>query len=67
MYLPDGALRQLRDALSRAARVEPLVFLTTGRAPDDNGFSLEIERYPGGRAKRLGVFDFHGAWLEWGR
>lgn len=67
MYLPDGALRRLRDALTRAARVEPLVFLTTGRAPDDNGFSLEIERYPGGRARRLAVFDFHGAWLEWGR
>ena len=67
MYLPEGALRQLRDALARAARVEPLVFLTTGRAPDDNGFSLEIERYPGGRPKRLAVFDFHGAWLDWGR
>ncbi len=67
MYLPDGAVRQLRDAFARAARVEPLVFLTTGRAPDDNGFSLEIERYPGGRAKRLAVFDFHGAWLDWGR
>ena len=67
MYLPDGALRRLRDALTRAARVEPLVFLTTGRAPDDNGFSLEIERYPGGRARRLAVFDFHGAWLDWGR
>jgi len=67
MYLPEHGLRRLRDALERAGHVEPLVFLTTGRAPNDDGFSLEVERYPGGRAERLGVFDFHGAWLDWGR
>jgi hypothetical protein len=67
MYLPEGSLRRMHDALGRAARDEPLVFLTTGRAPNDDGFSLELERYPGGRTERLGVFDFHGAWLEWGR
>lgn len=67
MYLAERELRRLRDALERAARVEPLAFLTTGRAPDDNGFSLELERYPGGRSERLAVFDFHGAWLEWSR
>jgi hypothetical protein len=67
MYLPDGSLRRLRDSLEQASKVEPLAFLTTGRAPDDEGFSLEVERYPGGRTERLAVFDFHGAWLDWGR
>ena len=67
MYLPEQGLRRLRDALEQAGRVEPVVFLTTGRAPDDDGFALEVERYPGGRSERLGVFDFHGAWLDWGR
>jgi hypothetical protein len=57
----------MRDALEQASRLEPLVFLTTGRPPDDDGFSLELERYPGGRSERLAVFDFHGAWLDWGR
>jgi hypothetical protein len=67
MYLPDGSLRRLRDSLEQASKVEPLAFLTTGRAPDDEGFSLDVERYPGGRTERLAVFDFHGAWLDWSR
>lgn len=67
MYLPEDGLRRLHDALEQAGRVEPLVFLTTGRSPDDDGFALELERYPGGKSQRLGVFDFHGAWLDWGR
>jgi hypothetical protein len=67
MYLPDGSLRRMRETFERASRAEPLAFLTTGRAPDDDGFSLELERYPGGRSERLAVFDFHGAWLDWGR
>jgi hypothetical protein len=67
MYLDRGGLGKLRSALHEAARTEPLVYLTTGRAPDDAGFALELERYPDGRRRRLGVFDFHGEWLEWGR
>ena len=67
MYLDAAASARLRDALHDAARVEPLVFISTGRAPNDDGFALELERYPDGRAVRLGVFDFHGEWLEWGR
>jgi hypothetical protein len=67
MYLDAGAAELLRAALHEAARDEPLVFISTGHAPDDNGFALEVERYPDGRAARLGVFDFHGEWLEWGR
>jgi hypothetical protein len=67
MYLPEHGLARLRDALEQAGRVEPVVFLTTGRAPGDDGFALELERYPGGRSERLGIFDFHGAWLDWGR
>jgi len=67
MYLQRGALGKLRSALHEAARTEPLVYLTTGRAPDDDGFALELERYPDGRRRRLGVFDFHGEWLDWGR
>jgi hypothetical protein len=67
MYLDEGALARVRAALHEAARHEPLVFLTTGRAPDDDGFALEVERYPDGGSTRLGVFDFHGEWLDWGR
>jgi hypothetical protein len=67
MYLEQSALSKLRAALQDAARTEPLVYLTTGRAPGDDGFALEIESYPDGRRSRLGVFDFHGEWLDWGR
>ena len=67
MYLGEEELRALRGALHDAARDEPLVFVTTGRAPADDGFALEVERYPDGRRERLAVFDFHGAWLDWGR
>jgi hypothetical protein len=67
MYLDAAASARLRNALHDAARDEPLVFISTGRAPNDDGFALELERYPDGRVVRLGVFDFHGEWLEWGR
>jgi hypothetical protein len=67
MYLDAHALERLRSALHGAAREEPLVFISTGRAPDDDGFALELEHYPDGRSQRLAVFDFHGAWLDWGR
>jgi hypothetical protein len=67
MYLDEGALARVRESLHNAARQEPLVYLTTGRAPDDDGFSLEVERYPDGNSDRLAVFDFHGEWLDWGR
>jgi hypothetical protein len=67
MYLDPGATGRLRGALHTAGRDEPLVYLTAGQAPDDDGFALEVERYPDGRSKRLGVFDFHGEWLDWGR
>jgi len=67
MYLDQAAVGKVRAALHDAARQEPLVYLTTGRAPDDDGFALEVERYPDGRRSRLAVFDFHGEWLDWGR
>jgi hypothetical protein len=67
MYLDQGALVKVRAALHDAAQDEPLVFLTTGRAPDDDGFALEVERYPDGKSTRLAVFDFHGEWLDWGK
>jgi hypothetical protein len=67
MYLSRSALDELHAALHEAAREEPLVFISTGRAPDDNGFGLELARYPDGKPTRLAVFDFHGDWLEWGR
>jgi hypothetical protein len=65
MYLGQGDLDRLRAALEQASRVEPLAFLSSGL--DEEGFALEAERYPGGAVERLAVFDFHGAWLEWGR
>jgi hypothetical protein len=67
MYLDQSAMTKVRAALHEAARNEPLVYLTTGRAPDDDGFALEVERYPDGQSTRLAVFDFHGEWLDWGR
>jgi hypothetical protein len=67
MYLNDGAMGRLRRALHEAALTEPLTYLGTGRAPDDDGFALEVERWPSGRRERLAVFDFHGDWLDWGR
>jgi hypothetical protein len=67
MYLDRKAADRLRAALQDAGREDPLVFITTGRAPDDDGFALEVERFPDGGSDRLAVFDFHGAWLDWGR
>ncbi|HVW88941.1 MAG TPA: DUF2332 family protein, partial [Gaiellaceae bacterium] len=67
MYLDRRQLERVREAMHHAGRDEPFAFVTTGRAPDDDGYALEVERYPDGRSKRLGVFDFHGAWLDWGR
>jgi hypothetical protein len=67
MYLERGALGRLRAALQAASSAEPLVFLGTGRSPDDDGFALDVARYPGGAVHRLAVFDFHGEWLDWGR
>jgi hypothetical protein len=63
MYLDQAAMARLRAALHEAARQEPLVYLTGG--PGDDGFHLELERYPDGRGDELAVFDFHGEWLDW--
>ena len=63
MYLE----RSGTDKLHAAMRHHSLVYVSTGRGPDDNGFALDVTRYPEGRSKRLGVMDFHGEWLEWGR
>jgi hypothetical protein len=67
MYLDRGRADRMNAALHDAARDEPLVYVTAGRAPDDVGFSLEVIRFPDGQSRRLGVFDFHGEWLDWGR
>jgi hypothetical protein len=56
----------VRAALEAASHFEPLVYVGGGNAPDDAGFALDVERYPGGSRQRLGVFDFHGEWLDWG-
>jgi hypothetical protein len=67
MYLEADDAERLRAALHHAAREEPLTYISTGHAPNDNGFALEVERYPDGRPTRVAVMDFHGDWLEWGR
>jgi hypothetical protein len=67
MYLDRAGSERLRAALHEAGGREPLVFVTTGRAPHDDGFALEVERFPDGGPRRLAVFDFHGAWLDWDR
>ncbi len=66
-YLDAAGLDHIRVAMREAGAAEPLVFVSTGRAPDDNGYALEVERYPEGHATRLGLLDFHGEWLAWGR
>ncbi len=66
-YLDATGLERLHAAMHEAAAEEPLVFISTGRAPDDSGYGLELQRYPDGRPTRLAVLDFHGEWLEWGR
>ena len=66
-YLDPEALARIYGALDDAGLVEPLVFVTTGRSPDDSATGSKSRRFPGGQATRLGVLDFHGAWLEWGR
>ena len=65
MYLPEGGLARLREAFEEASRTAPVAFVSSGHY--ENGYGLDIERYPGGQSERLAVFDFHGAWLEWGR
>ena len=67
MYLNEGAMGRLRVALHEAALAEPLTYLGTARGPDDDGFALDVERWPSGKRERLAVFDFHGDWLDWGR
>ena len=67
MYLDRPGAERLRATLREAGAREPLVFVTTARAPDDDGFALEVERFPNGGPRRVAVFDFHGAWLDWGR
>ena len=67
MYVERAGMDRVRDALEQTSRDEPLVYLGTGQAPNDQGFALDLERYPGGELRRLGVFDFHGEWLDWGK
>ena len=67
MYVERGGMDRVWDALEQASRDEPLVYLGTGHAPNDQGFALDVERYPDGELRRLGVFDFHGEWLDWGK
>jgi hypothetical protein len=67
MYLDKRSAERLQSALAAAGAEEPLAFVTTGRAPDDDGFALEIKRFPAGTSERVAVFDFHGEWLDWGR
>jgi hypothetical protein len=67
MYLARDAMAGVRAALQQASLREPLVFLNAEAPGGEDGFSLQFERYPGGQRERVAVFDFHGAWLDWGR
>ena len=66
MYLDRRQGDRLLAALRDGGKAAPFVFVTTGRAPDDVGYALEVHRFPKGDVERLAVFDFHGEWLEWG-
>ena len=48
-YVDAVGLERLHEAMSAAGGDEPLVFISTGRGPDDTGYALELQRFPGGR------------------
>ena len=51
-----------------AGRDEPLVFISTRpRRPTTTATRSRSSATPAARPTRLGVFDFHGEWLDWGR
>jgi hypothetical protein len=67
-YLPPERHERLRRALAGAGRDEPFAFVSTGGGPKGvNGYSLDVQRWPGGDVARAAVCDYHGEWLEWGR
>jgi hypothetical protein len=66
MYLTPEELESLSRAMHAAALVRPFTYLGTNQGPDNVGYALEAQRFPGGEIERLAVFDFHGEWLEWG-
>ncbi len=62
---PDE-LEQLRRAMHASGRERPFTYIGTSQGPDNEGYALEAQHFPGGEVERLAVFDFHGEWLEWG-
>ncbi len=67
VYVDRPGREALREAMHHAGQDEPFVFVTTGRSPEDDGYALEVVRWPTGESTRVAVLDFHGAWLDWGR
>ena len=67
MYLTAEQLERLGRVMHEAANEQPFAYLGTAHGPDNIGYALEAQLFPGGAAERLAVFDFHGEWLEWGR
>ena len=61
MYLDQGALAKVRAAFHEAARQERLVFLTTGRAPEDDLALLDALGMPVADGPREGRFVVDGA------
>lgn len=66
MYLTPDELEQLRRAMHASGRERPFTYIGTSQGPDNAGYALEAQHFPGGEVERLAVFDFHGEWLEWG-
>jgi hypothetical protein len=67
MYLAPEQLGRLAEAMEEAAHERPFTYIGTNHGPDNIGYALEMQRFPGGSAERVAIFDFHGEWLEWGR
>ena len=74
--LPDGVHDVPRSSRGTSAcaqrsttRVAVSLLSSSRRpaCPHDDRLALEVERFPDGRPERVAVFDFHGAWLDWGR
>jgi hypothetical protein len=66
MYLTPDEVERLSRAMHAAARERPFTYIGTSQGPDNAGYALEAQYFPGGEVERLAVFDYHGEWLEWG-
>lgn len=65
--MPDEQRTALRETLASLGTERELYWLSgEGDSADDNAFGLDLTRFPGGETGRLGRYEQHGRWVEWG-